>query len=122
DRQLLRGDDAFGLVADVEEDLVAVDLDHLALDEVAVLEFLEALLDGADQLLGSEVVLGHRSFSSAVDCQPLLSPGWKPHPPSGQPSDKEGAWSRRCRRGAEQCIGVPIHPSIVNASLWAGIQ
>jgi len=38
DRQLTAGDDALGLVADVEEDLVAVDLDDRALDDLAVLD------------------------------------------------------------------------------------
>jgi hypothetical protein len=37
-RQLADGDDALGLVADVEEDLVLVDLDDGALDDVAVVE------------------------------------------------------------------------------------
>src|SRR5690606_22877748 len=36
DGQLARGDDALGLVADVEQDLVAVDLDDDPLDDVAV--------------------------------------------------------------------------------------
>ena len=34
DRQLAAGDDPLGLVPDVEEDLVPVDLDHLALDDL----------------------------------------------------------------------------------------
>ena len=38
DRQLAAGDDALGLVADVEQDLVLVDLDDRALDDVAVLD------------------------------------------------------------------------------------
>src|SRR5581483_11590839 len=38
DRQFTGGNDAFGLVADVEEHLVAVDLDHGALDDLAVLD------------------------------------------------------------------------------------
>jgi uncharacterized protein len=41
DGQLARGDDALGLVADVEQDLVAVDLDDGALDDVAVVEVLD---------------------------------------------------------------------------------
>ena len=38
DRQLAGGDDAFGLVADVEQDLVLVDLDDRAVDDLAVLD------------------------------------------------------------------------------------
>ena len=45
DGQLARGDDALGLVADVEEDLVAVDLDDGAFDDVAVVEVLDGLVD-----------------------------------------------------------------------------
>ena len=39
DGELAGGDDPFGLEADVEEDLVAVDLDDRPLDDVAVVEF-----------------------------------------------------------------------------------
>ena len=45
DGELARGDDALGLVADVEEDLVAVDLDDRALDDVAVVEILDGLVN-----------------------------------------------------------------------------
>ena len=38
DRQLAAGDHALGLVADVEQDLVLVDLDDRALDDLAVLD------------------------------------------------------------------------------------
>ena len=38
DRQLVRRDDALGLVADVDQDLVLVDADDLARDDVALLE------------------------------------------------------------------------------------
>jgi hypothetical protein len=57
DRELLGGDDALGLVADVEEDLIAFDLDDGALDDVAVLEVAQAVLDRLDELLWREVVL-----------------------------------------------------------------
>ena len=40
------GDDAFGLEADVEEDLVLVDLHHRALDDVAVVELDDGGVDG----------------------------------------------------------------------------
>ena len=38
DRELVRGDDALGLVADVDEDLVVVDAHDAARDDVALLE------------------------------------------------------------------------------------
>jgi hypothetical protein len=57
DRQLTRGDDALGLVADVEQDLVPVDLHDGAFDDVAVIEILNGLVDrGEEGLLGAEVV------------------------------------------------------------------
>ena len=51
DRELAGGDDALGLVADVEQDLVAVDLDDGALDDVAVVEVLDRLVDGGEEVL-----------------------------------------------------------------------
>ena len=51
DRQLARGDDALGLVADVEQDLVAVHLDDRALDDVAIVEVLDRLIDGGEEVL-----------------------------------------------------------------------
>ena len=60
DRELARGDHAFGLVADVEEDLVLVDPDDLPLHEVAVVEGLDGRFVGGKELfLASDVVLGH---------------------------------------------------------------
>ena len=57
DRQLAGRDDALGLVADVEQDLVPVDLDDGALDDVAVVEVLDGLVDrGEEGLLGPDVV------------------------------------------------------------------
>jgi len=57
DGQLTRGDDALGLVADVQQDLVAVDLDDGAFDDVAVVEVLDGLVDGGEEvLLGTDVV------------------------------------------------------------------
>jgi len=59
DRQLTRGNDTLGLVADVEQDLVPIDLDDGALDNVAVIEVLDGLVDrGEESLLGAEVVDG----------------------------------------------------------------
>jgi hypothetical protein len=74
DRELLRGNDPLGLVTDVHEDLVAVDLDDGPLEDVPLLEVLEALLDGAAQLVGREVVLLDRRLSCVLDLNQLLSP------------------------------------------------
>ena len=48
DRKLLRGDHPLGLVPDVEEHLVAIDLHDLALDDVAILEVAERGLERGD--------------------------------------------------------------------------
>ena len=60
DGQLAGGDDALGLVADVEEDLVAVDLDDGAGDDVAVVEVLDRRVDRGDQVLGRADVVEDR--------------------------------------------------------------
>ena len=59
DRQLPRGDHALGLEADVEEDLVLVDLHDGAADEVAVVELDDRAGDGVVEGEGTEVVLDH---------------------------------------------------------------
>jgi hypothetical protein len=51
DGELTARDDAFGLVADVEQDLVAVDLDDRALDDVAIVEVLDGRVDGSEEVL-----------------------------------------------------------------------
>jgi hypothetical protein len=51
DGQLARGDDALGLVADVEQDLVAVDLDDRAFDDVTIVEVLDRGVDGGEEVL-----------------------------------------------------------------------
>ena len=57
DRQLARGDDALGLVADVEQDLVPVDLDDRAFDDVAVVEVLDRRVDRREEVFSrSDVV------------------------------------------------------------------
>src|SRR4030095_7746947 len=59
DRQLARGDDALGLVADVEQDLVPIDLDAGAFDNVAVVEVLDGLVDGCEEcFLRAKIVDG----------------------------------------------------------------
>src|SRR5690606_16443707 len=60
--ELTRGDDALGLVSDVEQDLIAVDLDDRSLDDVAVVEELQGLLDRGQEVL---------SRSDVVDCDLL---------------------------------------------------
>ena len=56
DRQLTRRDDAFRLVPDVEEHLVAVDLDDPAFDDVAVVEGDDRGVDRVRERLAVEVV------------------------------------------------------------------
>ena len=58
DGELARGDDALGLVADVEEHLVPVDLDHGALDDLAVLDLDHRRRVGLVEGETTEVVLG----------------------------------------------------------------
>ena len=58
DRQLLRGDDALGLVADVEEHLVRVDLDDFTGDDVAVVERDDRGVDGIREGHAPEIVVG----------------------------------------------------------------
>ena len=59
DGELARGDDTLGLVADVEEDLVAVDLHDGSFDEVAVVEELQGQFDRGQEIFSrSDVVDG----------------------------------------------------------------
>src|SRR5665811_2546151 len=51
DRELAGGDDTLRLVADVEQDLVAVDLDDGAFDDVAVVDVLDGQVDRGEQVL-----------------------------------------------------------------------
>ena len=57
DGQLAREDDALGLVADVKEDLVVVDLDDSALDDVAIVEVLDGLVNSGEQVLAGPNVV-----------------------------------------------------------------
>ena len=52
DGEFTRGDDALGLVADVQQNLVTVDLDDGAFDDVAIVEVLDRLVDGGEEVLG----------------------------------------------------------------------
>ena len=57
DGELFGRDDTFGLVTDVEQDLVTVDLDHGAGDDIAVVEILDRCVDGREKCFGrAEVV------------------------------------------------------------------
>ena len=57
DGKLARGDDTLGLVSDVEENLVAVDLHDVAVNDVAVVEELQSLFDrGKEVFRRSDVV------------------------------------------------------------------
>src|SRR5690554_364555 len=59
DRELTRRDHTLGLVADVEEDLVTVDLDDDALDEVAVVEVLDGGVNRGEEVFArADVVDG----------------------------------------------------------------
>jgi hypothetical protein len=51
DGQLPRRDNALGLVADVEEHFVTVDLDDGAFDDVAIVEIFDGLIDGGEEVL-----------------------------------------------------------------------
>ena len=107
DRELLARDHALALVADVEQHLVAVDLDDVALDDVAVAEVVERRLERLDQLLGRVVLAvgGVGRAEGGVDrlprwcaaararprappararwwcCQRLQPPRWRPQGP-----------------------------------------
>ncbi|CAM5347373.1 hypothetical protein SALBM217S_01639 [Streptomyces griseoloalbus] len=61
DRELSARDDTFGLVPDVEQDLVPVDLHDDAVDDVAVVEVLDRLVDrGEESFLVTDVVDRYR--------------------------------------------------------------
>ena len=68
DRQLTGGDDPLGLVTDVEQDLVAVDLDHRALDDLAVLDLHHRCGVGLFERHAPEVVFHHLSRRVVVTC------------------------------------------------------
>ncbi len=57
DGELTRRDDAFGLVTDVEQNLVAVDLDDGSFDDVAIVEVLDRGIDGGEEVLGGANVV-----------------------------------------------------------------
>src|SRR6202041_4068140 len=51
DGQFAGRDDAFGLVADVEQDFVPVNLDDGPFDDVAIVEVLDRFIDGGEKIL-----------------------------------------------------------------------
>ena len=57
DGELAGRDDTLGLVADVEQDLVAVDLDDGAFDDVAVVEVLDGAVDRGEEVIGGADVV-----------------------------------------------------------------
>ncbi len=70
DGQLAGRDDTFGLVTDVEQDLVTVNLDDGAFDDVAIVEVLDGLVDGCEEILGgTDVVYCYlRGRAGRIDC------------------------------------------------------
>jgi len=73
DRQLAGRDDALGLEADVEQDLVAIDLDDRALDQVTIVELDDGVGHHVFERRSTEVVFG----DGAGDVIPLRIEG--PH-------------------------------------------
>jgi hypothetical protein len=67
DRQLAGGNDALGLVADIEQDLVPLDLHHFAGDQVPVVEVGDGAVDE-----GVHLLIGERGQIDHVACQNLL--------------------------------------------------
>src|SRR3954471_3828678 len=60
DGELTGRDDTFGLVADVEQDFVTVNLDDGPFDDVAIVEVFDGLVDGGEKILGrADVVDGY---------------------------------------------------------------
>ncbi len=109
DGKFLGRDHALGLVADVDEDLVAVHLHHGAGEDVAFLEGDQAVLDRLPELFRRQVVLhglhGCRRgrVLRCLDLDQLLSRSRKlgPH---GCP--RKGDWVRRAKkkpRGQREC-------------------
>ena len=90
------GDDALGLEADVEQDLVLVDLDDRALDDVAVVELDDGGVDGVLERGAAEVVLD----DGTGDVLPRLVEG--AHGGIGEQGDGAGDLTGRrggaCRR------------------------
>ena len=95
DGQLAGRDDALALVADVEQDLVLVDLDDRAVDEVAVLDLDDGAVDGVGE--GHAEVVDRRP-RGGCSC-PLVegAHGWRCERGVGQRRD--------CFRTGQRCSG-----------------
>ena len=60
DGELTGRDDAFGLIADVEQDFVTVNLDDCPFDDVAIVEVFDGFVDGGEKVLArADVVDGY---------------------------------------------------------------
>ena len=118
DGQLAGGNHTLGLVADVEEDLVAVNLDDGAFDDVAVVEVLDGGIDSGEEFIGiADVIdgylgcdgLGGHADSDTDRCRPV----------HGRVRDRRGARVNRGPRGTSRghsvwdtCgLGVPREDS-----------
>lgn len=70
DGQFFGRNNAFGLVADIEQDFVPINFNYGAFDDVAIVKVLDGFVNGSNKLflgtnivngnLGSSVVRGHR--------------------------------------------------------------
>jgi hypothetical protein len=79
DGQFAGGDDPFGFVADVEQDLVPVNLDDGPFDDVAIVEVLDCFVDGGEKILArANVVDGYlrRGDGGTRHIVGLLRTGW----------------------------------------------
>ena len=69
DGKFAGGDDALGLVADIQEDLVVIDLDDGTFDQITIVEVLDGGIDCLDEVLfGANVVDGDLGDFSVVLC------------------------------------------------------
>ena len=69
DGKLTGGDDTLSLVADVEQDLVVIDLDDGTFDQITIIEVLDGGIDCLDEVLfGADVVDGNLGDFSVVLC------------------------------------------------------
>ena len=67
DGQLAGGDDAFGLVTDVEQNFVAVNLDNNTFDEIAVVEVLDGCIYCGEEFFSStNVVDGNNGSGTSL--------------------------------------------------------
>ena len=67
DGQFAGGNDAFGLVPDVEQDLVTINLDDGAFDDISVIEVLDCCIDGCEEVLGGADVVDCNLLGGAGD-------------------------------------------------------